>query len=157
MRGRRRAANRARATRMAIERGDDHRSCPRLDGMTFLVVDDHPDRREILAMFLGSEGGVVRTASAAEEGLELFKAAPSTAVITDPCMRRTRDGVWLLQQIRCVPAGRVPVIAVSGSRLQDEAAIGDAARFDARLLEPVDPDVLVEAITRLTKRRSPPS
>jgi CheY-like chemotaxis protein len=121
--------------------------------MTFLVVDDHPDEGEILAMLLGSEGGVVRRASAAEEGLELFKTAPPTAVITDLCMRGARDRAWLLQQIRSIPAGRVPVIAVSGSRLEDEAAIADAARFDARLLKPVDLDVLVETITGFTRRR----
>jgi CheY-like chemotaxis protein len=124
----------------------------RLAGVSILVVEDDLDGREMLEQFLSYVGASVRTAASAEEGFELFKAAPPAIVVTDIGMP-SRDGLWLLQRIRALPAvPRVPVVALTGYCRTDEREMLRAAGFDAQAVKPLDLDHVVEVIAAVTGR-----
>lgn len=126
-------------------------SASRLVGVSVLLVDDDRDGREMLEAFLSFEGAIVRTALAAEDALELFKAEPPTIVVTDIAMPH-RDGLWLLQQIQSIRTTRIPVVALTGRVLDRERALLQAAGFDAQVIKPVDLEALVDVITRVSGR-----
>ena len=124
----------------------------RLAGVSILVVEDDVDGREMLEQFLSYVGASVRTAASAEEGFELFKASPPAIVVTDIGMP-SRDGLWLLQRIRSLPAvPRVPVVALTGYCMGDEREMLRAAGFDAQAVKPLDLDHVVEVIAAATGR-----
>jgi CheY-like chemotaxis protein len=124
---------------------------PRLDGLSILLVDDNRDNRELLEESLSHFGATVRTASNAEDALQQFKDAPSALVVTDVAMPG-RSGVWLLEQLRSLPAvGQVRVIAVTGRALPDEQQRLRTAGFDALMVKPLDLDDLVNAITAVAR------
>lgn len=124
---------------------------PRLDGLSILLVDDNRDNREMLADLLSHFGATVRTASNAEDALQQFKDAPAALVVTDVAMPG-RSGMWLLEQLRLLPASaHVRVIALTGRALPDEQRRLRAAGFDGIMLKPVDTDDLVHAIAALTR------
>jgi CheY-like chemotaxis protein len=124
----------------------------RLAGLSILVVEDDLDGREMLEEFLSHVGASVRTASSAEEGFELFKAAPPAIVVTDIGMPN-RDGLWLLQRIRSLPAvPRVPVVALTGHCMSHEREMLRAAGFDAQAVKPLDLDDVVEVIAAAVGR-----
>jgi CheY-like chemotaxis protein len=124
----------------------------RLAGLSILVVEDDRDGREMLEEFLSHVGASVRTASSAEEGFELFKAAPPAIVVTDIGMP-SRDGLWLLQRIRSLPAiPRVPVVALTGRGMTHEREMLRVAGFDAQAVKPLDLDDVVEVIASAAGR-----
>jgi CheY-like chemotaxis protein len=124
----------------------------RLAGLSILVVEDDLDGREMLQEFLSYLGASVRTAANAEEGLELFKAAPPAIVVTDIGMP-SRDGLWLLHRIRSLPAiPRVPVVALTGHGMAHEQEMLRAAGFDGHAVKPFDLDGVVDVIAAATGR-----
>jgi CheY-like chemotaxis protein len=125
---------------------------PRLDGLSILLVDDNRDNRELLQEFLSHYGATVRTAPNAEDALQQFKDAPAALVVTDVAMPG-RSGVWLLEQLRSLPAGpHVRAIAVTGRALPDEQRKLRAAGFDGLLIKPLDLDDLLGAVAAVARR-----
>jgi CheY-like chemotaxis protein len=126
-----------------------------LAGLSILLVEDDPDGREVLEIFLTHVGATVRSAATAVEALALFKAAPPGIVVTDIIMPG-RDGVWLLEQMRALPGiPRVPAIALTGRALRADVDRLRAAGFDANLVKPVDLDDIAVVIAQIAARRSP--
>jgi CheY-like chemotaxis protein len=65
-------------------------------------------------MALMLAGAHVRSASNAEEALELLRASVPAVIITDIRMPG-HNGLWLLDQVRALPlSSAVPVIAYTG-------------------------------------------
>src|SRR3954463_10230553 len=111
---------------------------PRLDELSILLVDDNRDNRELLGEFLTHFGATVRTASNAEDALQQFKNAPAAVVVTDVAMPG-RSGIWLLEQLRLLPAvSKMRVIAVTGRAMPDEQRRLRAVGFDGIMLKPLD-------------------
>jgi CheY-like chemotaxis protein len=124
----------------------------RLAGISVLIVDDDADNCEILGISLTHLGVIVRTASSAEQALELFKASAPAIVLTDIAMQG-RDGYWLLHEIRALPEGRsIPVIAVTGRATQRDRDALRAAGFDAHLVKPGDLDDMADLIATFALR-----
>jgi CheY-like chemotaxis protein len=123
-----------------------------LEGLSVLLVEDDPDGREVLEMFLEFVGAIVRSAPTAEEGLDLLKAAHPAVVIADIGLP-AHDGVWLLGQIRALDGvPRIPVIALTGRVLPSDMQRFRAAGFDAHLAKPVDLDDIAAVTATLTGR-----
>jgi CheY-like chemotaxis protein len=117
-----------------------------LAGVSILVVDDNYDNREVVQTYLRHVGATVRSTPSADDGLELFKAAPPAVVLADVVMP-VHDGVWLLEQIRLLQGvPRVPIIAFTGWVLKAQREKLRAAGFDALLAKPVDLDDMVRVI-----------
>lgn len=122
--------------------------------MTVLIVDDYVDALDVWDIFLTAAGYQVITAADGHEGLEKARAALPDIAVLDLQMPGL-SGREMATALRADPrTAHIPLIAATGhSRtLPDEAR---AAGFDALIVKPCDPDVLVSEIRRLTGPPSP--
>ncbi|HYP28662.1 MAG TPA: response regulator [Blastocatellia bacterium] len=78
-----------------------------------LVVEDHPDAREMLSLYLTSEGYAVVTAEDGQCGLQVAEAERPDIIITNLNMPNL-DGLEMTKRIRLQPDfGNVPIIVLS--------------------------------------------
>jgi CheY-like chemotaxis protein len=120
---------------------------PLLD-VSILVVDDHDDGRDALAVLLRVEGALVSTAATADEALTVVDEVD--IVLTDIQMPG-HDGLWLLERIRERPRC-IPVIALTAYAGLGSWA-GRLAGFDRILRKPFAFPELVETIRSLVGLR----
>jgi CheY-like chemotaxis protein len=117
--------------------------------MNILVVEDHEDTAESLALLLTMHGHEVRTAGDGEAALRAAHASQPDALLTDiglPGM----DGWQVAKRLRGICDKKPLLIAIT--------AYGDAAArkrseddgFDYHLVKPVDPTHLVELLDQFT-------
>jgi PAS domain S-box-containing protein len=118
-----------------------------------LVVDDERDSREFLALLLVGLGARVRTAGSTMEALATMRQQAPHILLADLGMP-DEDGYSLIQRWRDheqqQQSVRVPAIAVTASATPNDRERAIAAGFDAHVAKPVDSDMLVAAIDRLT-------
>jgi len=69
---------------------------------TILVIEDHPDQRELLEVFLERDGYRVVTAASGVEALEKLEAEPAQIILSDIRMPRM-DGFEFCRRIRSDP------------------------------------------------------
>ncbi|MBD1824123.1 response regulator [Cyanobacteria bacterium FACHB-DQ100] len=130
-----------------------------LNGIQVLVVDDEPDSREFVAFVLEQAGATVLTATTASEALTLLIQAKPTVLLSDIGMP-DMDGYMLMRQVRALPleqGGQVRAIALTayaGDFNQQQAL---QAGFQQHLSKPIEPERLIQVISRLTQsaERSP--
>ena len=85
-----------------------------------LVVDDEPDKLEMLAVALRTEGYGVHTARDGEEGLAAVEAHQPDLIVTDVMMPRM-DGYEMARRVRSNPQTRfIPIIIQSAARHEAE-------------------------------------
>jgi signal transduction histidine kinase/ActR/RegA family two-component response regulator len=118
-----------------------------------LIVDDQPDTLEMLATVFEENEAVVRTAVSADEAVAAVDAFRPDVLVSDIKMPG-RDGYDLIAALRAID-GLPPVSAIA---LTAYASIEDAERarttgFDLHLAKPVDPGILVSAVSALLSRR----
>jgi CheY-like chemotaxis protein len=118
-----------------------------------LVVDDERDAREFLALLLVGLGARVRTAGSAMEALAAMRRQTPHILLADVGMPG-EDGYSLIHRWRDherqQQSVRVPAIAVTAYATPNDRERAIAAGFDAHVAKPVDSDMLVAAIDRLT-------
>jgi signal transduction histidine kinase/CheY-like chemotaxis protein len=127
--------------------------CPRLDGVSLLVVDDEPDVLELTAKILADAGAHVSTSGSAQGALELMDNRAFDLLILDIAMPDT-DGYALLREIRSRNAAHgcsVPTIALTACAHTEERARALAAGFQCHLAKPIEPPGLVSAVAALTR------
>src|SRR5690606_1639783 len=111
-----------------------------------LVVDDNADNALLLAETLGAWGHVTRTASDGAEALAIAVDFAPEVVLLDiglPGM----DGYELGRELRGLEGfDTVRFIAVSGYGQANDLDRSRGARFEAHLVKPVDPDVVLDLI-----------
>ncbi|HMF57899.1 MAG TPA: diguanylate cyclase, partial [Pyrinomonadaceae bacterium] len=118
-----------------------------------LVVDDTPDRLDLISMQLRKAGYHVLAAHDGREALELAHREHPLLVISDVMMPEV-DGIELCRQLRADSALQTtPVLLVSAMRVGDASAIeGLEAGADDYLEAPYDGMRLIAKVTRLTER-----
>ena len=122
-----------------------------LIGVMVLVVDDEPDAREPLRRMLEAAGAEVVAVASADGALEVVLRQRPDVLVSDIAMPG-RDGYDLLRSIRKLPpgrGGRVPAIALTAYAASETRDRALAVGFDAHLSKPVEPAVLIAAITSL--------
>ncbi len=118
-----------------------------------LVVDDDEDSRELIGRMLSDQGAIVSSAASAEEALRLLSENPrrTSSSATSAC--RTSDGYSSdpprARACRAKRGGKTPAIALTAyARAEDgERALG--AGFQAHVTKPVDPDRLIDVVSKL--------
>jgi PAS domain S-box-containing protein len=119
-----------------------------LRGTRVLIVDDHPDSREMVAELLrayDAEPMSVEGASQALGALDTFKPDVIVADLGMP----NEDGFALLRRVRQwfdATVAATPVIALSGYASADDRARAERAGFAAHAAKPVDGPELVRII-----------
>jgi two-component system, chemotaxis family, CheB/CheR fusion protein len=130
---------------------------PRLDGVTILLAEDHPDSLDVMRQTLESFGARVLPAAHGQQALRILSTAKVDVILADLRMP-VMDGFELGRRVRANPRwARAPLVAVT--------ALGDYSDymrtlelgFDAHVVKPIDYDALVAVLWRLLPRVSPPS
>lgn len=127
-------------------------SCPRLNDLRVLVVDDEPDARELLVMALEQFGAQVKAAASAAMALSILEQQPPDLLISDVGMPE-EDGYALIRQLRSrspETGGDVPAIALTAYAAGEDSARLLAAGFQAHLTKPFEPEQLAQVVADLT-------
>ena len=125
-------------------------SDPTLAGCTVLVIEDHPDSRELLTQVLKSLRARVATARNIAEAEDCLGQTHADLII---CDMKLPDGTgldfikWLRGQPRNI--GRIPAIAVTGyiQRFPANSATG----FDAYMYKPINLDQFCDTAVALVR------
>lgn len=122
-----------------------------LSQLQILVVDDEEDMRDLVRVILEQQGAQVTVATTAAEALMIFDRQPPDILISDIGMPDL-DGYMLMQQVRqrSPQAGKliraIALTAYAGEYDQRQAL---QAGFQKHIPKPVEPEVLVNAISEL--------
>ena len=121
---------------------------------TVLVVDDTPDRLELLSLIVRQSGHSVLEARDGREGYDAAKAARPDLIISDVSMPRV-DGVEFCKLVRSDAELRsTPILLVSALRRDSHSAVeGIKAGDDDYIEAPYDPSRLRAKVERLIERR----
>ncbi len=125
-----------------------------------LVVDDDPDILDALAMVLESQGYQVCTARDGIEGLANLKAERPDLMILDLLMPKM-DGFAVckeLQDPRWSKSKDMPILILTSvredaSRRCYELETGLELNVDDYVEKPISPDILLQRVERLIKRK----
>ena len=91
--------------------------------LTVLVIEDHPDQRDLLAIVLQREGYRVITAANGVEALEKMEAEPIQIALSDIMMPKM-DGFELIKRIRANASLKSIYLILITARIQE----GDRVR-----------------------------
>lgn len=122
-----------------------------LQGITMMIVEDDPDSREVLTLFLEQNGATVAGAANAKAAFSLLqdlKGRLPDVIISDLAMPE-EDGYSLISRIRELPAvdgGEVPAIALSAFASEESKQKAFKSGFTRYSTKPFDPDLLVREV-----------
>ncbi|MDE0882519.1 MAG: response regulator [Myxococcota bacterium] len=132
-----------------------------LDGLTLLVVDDHPVNRLILAMPLEQAGAEVHTAASGLEGLNLMSEQAFDLVLMDLHMPEM-DGVAATHELRRLEAegrlahaGSLPVVPVSADVTERARTACREAGMKRFIPKPYNRRLLIETIAEVLQIKAP--
>ena len=125
-----------------------------------LVVDDDPDILDAVTMILESQGYQVFTARDGVEGLANLKAEKPALMILDLLMpkmdgfavcKELQDPRW--SKFKDVPILMLTSVREEASRRRYELETGLELNVDDYLEKPMSPEVLLERVGKLIKKR----
>jgi CheY-like chemotaxis protein len=119
-----------------------------------LLVDDHPDTRELLTEVLNTLGANVTAVGSARHAMEHLTTHGADVVVSDISMPE-EDGLSLIRRIRHLPGpvADVPAIALTAFARADDRARAIEAGFQMYLTKPVAPNELQAGLAALTARQ----
>jgi CheY-like chemotaxis protein len=124
--------------------------------LSVLVVDDHVDGRDMLAILLGALDVDVRMAGDGEEAWSEILAAPPDLILCDLQMPRL-DGFGLVKRLRADPGVRgIVIVAVSALGAPRDLLATREAGFDGHVVKPISEEVIVRLLDRIRSPGSPP-
>jgi two-component system OmpR family response regulator len=116
-----------------------------LQGLRVLVVDNHADSCDLIALLLQPYGVEVKTASLAEQALKLLAQWRPNVLVSEIALPEV-NGFALVQSVRTQTGhwGRgVPVIAVTASVTEEIRQRALSSGFDQWLTKPLDLDEFI--------------
>ncbi len=119
-----------------------------------LVVDDEPNIREVIGLYLRGEGYNVLSAADGEEGLDLYRRGRPDLVVLDLILPKL-DGLEVCRRMQA--ERRVPVIMLTARGEQADRILGISAGADDYVVKPFRPRELmarVAALLRETEARA---
>jgi len=121
-----------------------------LRGVRVVLVEDHDDSRELLALMLEQCGAIVVSAPSARTGLQAVIESHPDVVVSDLGMPG-EDGYWLIREVHNRVA-QLPAVAVTGFSDRYHPMQARAAGFREYLNKPVDPERLCGAVAKVLDR-----
>jgi two-component system, sensor histidine kinase len=119
-----------------------------------LIVDDHPDVREVLRLRLEAWGHQVEEADTGRRGLEMIRHSRPEVVLVDVGLPDL-DGCAIARAVRSEPGGDAYLLlAITGYGGAADRRRTREAGFDAHLTKPLDEDELARIL--VSDRRPPP-
>ncbi|MDQ2934336.1 MAG: response regulator transcription factor [Chloroflexota bacterium] len=117
-----------------------------------LVIEDEPQLRALLRLYLEREGYRVTDAGDGAAALAAFDQHGADLVILD-LMLPTMQGEAVLEQLR--DRGSVPILITSAKRTDTERIAGLRAGADDYLAKPFNPHELTARVAAILRRASP--
>ncbi len=125
-----------------------------------LVVDDDPDMRDALTIILESQGYQIVTAQDGVEALANLKAEKPDLMMLDLLMPKM-DGFAVLKELqdaRWSKYREIPILILSSvreeaSRRRYELETALTLAVDDYVEKPITPDVLLERVEKLLKKK----
>jgi CheY-like chemotaxis protein len=115
-----------------------------------LIIEDHPDMRELLALALRYKGYERLEAKDGYEGIAMALAEHPDLVLMDLILPGL-NGLDTAKRIKANPeTAQIPIVAYTACYGRDMMAKALEAGMTEYLLKPVPMEVLVEVIERLT-------
>jgi len=136
----------------AAARAVEEDGAPQLDGASVLLVEDDADSRDALAVALQRRGAHVRSAGSVREAIEACRAEPPELIVSDLGMPG-EDGYALLESLRELGLGHLPVIALTGFAGAEDRRRALRTGFLAHVPKPVDSDALAKLVKRVLPQR----
>lgn len=141
------------------ERPAPEASLRRLDGIKVLIVEDDPDSREVLQIFLEQNGASIRAADSARGAMSMFtdQASERPDVLISDIAMPEEDGYSLIARIRELPAeqgGHIPALALSAFASAESKQKAFDAGFHRYLTKPFEPESIVDQILELRELNS---
>ncbi len=127
-----------------------------LNGIKILVVEDDPDSREVLQLFLEQSGATVASAESAFAAMNLLSAGNGLPdVIVSDLAMPNEDGYALIERIRKLSiedGGKIPAVALSAfaSAINKERAF--ELGFQKYHTKPFEPDGIIQDILQLLNK-----
>jgi CheY-like chemotaxis protein len=115
-----------------------------------LIVEDHADLREMLAVLLETEGFAVQTAKNGAEALERLNEARPAVILLDLMMPVMTGDEFRSRQLADPRFRDVPVICMTAAH--DGRARAERMHADAYFQKPVDFDSLIGAVREHIRR-----
>jgi len=121
------------------------------DEVCVLIVDDNADATDALAHLLKAAGYRTYVAYGGRTAIEMAQILRPTVVLLELGLPHL-SGREVAQRIRALPWGRTTrLIAVTGWGQEEDIRRSRQAGFDEHLTKPVDPNLLLQHIVRLTR------
>ena len=125
--------------------------------ISVLIIEDDPNIRELLQLYLEKDGYAVTLAADGGQGLEKFRAIKPNLVLLD-VMMPVMDGWAVCKAIRA--EGNTPVIMLTAKGETDDKVTGLKAGADDYVTKPFEMKELlarIEAVLRRTDRAAQPA
>jgi circadian clock protein KaiC len=129
-----------------------------LSGLSVLVVEDFADARDAVVSLLTRAGAQTTAAASASEARQaLSRGVPPDIIVCDVGLA-DEDGYSFLSGLRRSggPLARVPAVALTAWGRPEDRERSTAAGFDAHLVKPVEPTVLVSTLLGVARTSRPP-
>ncbi len=121
--------------------------------LRFLLIDDDPDVRALVAALLGMTGHRVEECSTPTEGLRRALASPPDCVIVDLILPEM-SGIELCERLRAEPTlDHTKIVVLSAKPYGQDRDKARQVGADAYLVKPVDPQSFVPTIDELVRER----
>src|SRR5690349_19980669 len=125
-----------------------------LQGMSVLLVEDHPIHQQIARELLETAGMRVSITSVGAEALRAIDQAPLDVVLRDMQMP-VLDGLEATRRLRADPRNvRLPVIAMTANAMRHDREACLGAAMNEHVAKPIDVVELFGAIRRWSGRVS---
>jgi signal transduction histidine kinase/ActR/RegA family two-component response regulator len=125
----------------------------RLDGLKVLLVEDHPETRDLLCAILSQSGSTVTSADSVRDGFQKFIDIRPNVIVSDLGLP-DEDGYDLIRKVRESERSKsvkTPALALTAYAAEIDRSRCIAAGFQKHLVKPIDPAQLVSELAELTK------
>lgn len=126
-----------------------------VDGLRFLIIDDHADSRELLKILFEAEGSKVKAVATSEEARNVMLHFQPDIVISEIYL--PDEGVDLLlakvKDLETKLEKRIPAIAVTSFVTNKDLVYALKTGFQMYLCKPINLNDLMCLVARLSRRK----
>ena len=117
--------------------------------LKILLVDDDPNIRQLVNLYLQKEGFEVMMAARGDEALKMFKASPPNLILLD-IMLPGMDGWQVCREVRKI--SNIPIIMLTAKDETFDKVLGLELGADDYVAKPFDMKELVARIKAVSRR-----
>jgi two-component system response regulator ResD len=114
-----------------------------------LIVDDEPNIREVVGLYLRRDGHTIVSATDGEEALEAFRESEPDLVVLD-LMLPKMSGLEVCRRMRA--DRRVPLIMLTARGEEEERIVGLSLGADDYVVKPFSPRELAARVSAVLRR-----